>query len=560
MASFSIPLNTKLPEDFVVNQFIPFLKEHKEYIYDIYFTCRMPPFTQDAMGDVIDGDIRETTLNALFVSQETGIPLSATFNNIQVNPTQENLDIFIENFRFLYENGIRIVTLPHTTWMLTGQIQREFPELKVKNTILREVTRPNEIVNLAKAGFYYINLDRDLMRDRDSLLRIKKAKEYCASIDKPVKISLLSNEWCWGGCPIMPEHYHYNMVREKDDPQYFNDSISRVSCSTWDEKDPAASLKAATIPPWKKDWEEFVDLGIDVFKMHGRENAMRLMESMSIISRWKNNEEILHPQFNDYIEDVSLEERPIDIWREKIKTCKFDCWDCNYCDSVVQSRMKKNDRHFDDDIKLVLESIDKAARRESNFVEEGYKYEGLSSNIVRHFLNNLLSKPDAIYMELGVHAGSTFFAATMNRNVESFAVDNYSEKEISPFRDDVEVEGYEDPKKIFWAGLEEKQYFCPKSIQDLTPANVHKQPNVIFYDADHDPQAQYDNLTFLIPCFADKFILVVDDANFMGVVQSCEFWIKENKLNLLFERKILTKVPEDPNGWWNGLHIMVIQK
>ena len=92
--------------------------------------------------------------------------------------------------------------------------------------------------------------------------------------------------------------------------------------------------------------------------------------------------ELLHPQFNEYIEDVSLEERPIDIWREKIKNCKFDCWDCNYCDSVVQSRMKKNDRHFDDDIKLVLESIDKAARRESNFIEEGYKYEGLSSNIV----------------------------------------------------------------------------------------------------------------------------------------------------------------------------------
>ena len=36
MASFSLPLNTKLPEDFVVNQFIPFLSEHKEYIYDIY--------------------------------------------------------------------------------------------------------------------------------------------------------------------------------------------------------------------------------------------------------------------------------------------------------------------------------------------------------------------------------------------------------------------------------------------------------------------------------------------------------------------------------------------
>jgi len=163
-------------------------------------------------------------------------------------------------------------------------------------------------------------------------------------------------------------------------------------------------------------------------------------------------------------------------------------------------------------------------------------------------------------MELGVHAGSTFFAATMNRDVEAFAVDDYSEKEISPFRDDVEKESYDDPKKVFFSGLKEKQYFCPKSIQDLTPKNVHKQPNVIFYDADHDPQAQYDNLTFLIPAFADKFILVIDDANFMGVVQAAEFFVKENNLNVLFERKILTKVPEDPNGWWNGIHVMVISK
>ena len=191
MARFSLPLNTKLPEDFVLNTFIPFLKEYKDHIYDIYFTCRMPPFVQDAMGDVIDGDMRDTTLNALYVSQETGIPLSATFNNIQVPPTQENLDIFIENFRFLYDSGVRIITIPHTSWVLTGQLQKEFPELFIKNTILREVTRPNEIVNLAKAGFHYVNLDRDLMRDRDTLLRIKEAKEYCAEIGKPVKICLL---------------------------------------------------------------------------------------------------------------------------------------------------------------------------------------------------------------------------------------------------------------------------------------------------------------------------------------------------------------------------------
>ena len=45
-----------------------FLKEHKHLISDLYFTCRMPPFLQDAMGDVFESDIRMTTMNALDIS------------------------------------------------------------------------------------------------------------------------------------------------------------------------------------------------------------------------------------------------------------------------------------------------------------------------------------------------------------------------------------------------------------------------------------------------------------------------------------------------------------
>ena len=214
---------------------------------------------------------------------------------------------------------------------MTGEIQKEYPELYIKNTILREVTRPNEVVELAKAGFHYVNLDRDLMRDRNRLLEIKEAKEYCAEQGYPIKLSLLTNEGCWGNCPIMPEHYHYNNTRGGDIPQYFNSRISRVSCSKWDALDGAAALKAANLPPWKSDWEEFLDLGIDVFKMHGRESMTRLSETMDIINRWRLDKETLFPQYREYIEDVDLKERPIDVWREKIKTCQFNCWKCNYC-------------------------------------------------------------------------------------------------------------------------------------------------------------------------------------------------------------------------------------
>ena len=561
MAIFSLPINPKLNEQFVEETFIPFLKDHKHLIFDLYFTCRMPPFIQDAMGDTFIGDIRDTTFNALYISEQTGIPLSATFNNIQVIPNQQNLDTWINNFRGLYDRGVRIVTLPHTTWMLTGQIQKEFPDLYVKNTILREVTKSNEVIALAKAGFNYVNLDRDLMRDHNQLKELKRAKEYCKSIGLPLRFSMLANEGCWGGCPIMPEHYHYNSSRTPDTPQYFNDSISRVSCSTWDEKDPASSLKAANLPPWKTDWEEMFELGIDVFKMHGRENAMRLKESMDIIERWGSNEELLFPQFNSYIEDTSLSERPIDIWREKIKSCKFDCWDCQYCDSVIGSKIKKEERKLDPLVARVLDAIDIGSKHESSFNEERFYIPGLSSNKIRHFLNHLCGFNDSIYLELGCYTGSTFYAATENNPIRAFAVDNFIEKDIKPFRDDVYLPTVKDPAVEFLSKFNNPRWtFSNKDVRELSEKDISDKPNIIFYDAGHEYYQQTENLEAIKDLFADKFILVLDDANFEGVVESANDFIESNKYNVLFSRKILTTVLEDDTSWWNGLYIMVVEK
>ena len=48
---FSLPINPKLDKQFTDGIFIPWLTKYKPYIKDLYFTCRMPPFTQDEMGD-----------------------------------------------------------------------------------------------------------------------------------------------------------------------------------------------------------------------------------------------------------------------------------------------------------------------------------------------------------------------------------------------------------------------------------------------------------------------------------------------------------------------------
>ena len=572
---FSLPINPKLSEEFVTNTFLPFLKEYREYILDLYFTCRIPPFDQDAMGDCFT--VNEALIeSACYISNQSDIPLSATFNNIWVRPDQKNLDLWIKEFAPVYNSGVRVVTLPHTSWVSTGQIQAAFPELFIKNTILREVTKPSEIVSLAEAGFNYINLDRDLMRDQEQLLRIRKAKDYCKFLGKPVMLSMLVNETCWGGCPIMPEHYQYNSTRTKDDPIFFASPISRVSCSTWDIEHPEADLKQANLPPWRDDWEEMLELGIDTFKLHGRESMMRLQESMDLIKRWADNEEYMFPEYKKYEKQLQMKESPLKKWREKIKTCKFDCWDCNYCEAVVEAHMKKSELVMHPQVETCIEAFNNSGKYLSNHrtydpkdPSAYYNVEGLTSPRVRHFLNNLCSQEGAVYLEVGVYAGSTFCAAVQNNDmVAAYANDNWSQPNLQPARDDMDLALENVTVDTFVKNLQENITtdsldFDIKVLNgdssQLGKKDFEQDVNVIFYDGDNDQLKMIEFYTQMLTFTQDVFTLVVDDANVEKNVEVTKQFIEYNGLKVLYERELLND-QEDINMWWNGLYVVVVSK
>lgn len=553
---FSVPLNPKLtPEQYV--EFYNFLNEYKEYIYDVYFTCRIPPFMKDAMGDifVIQEDYQYAIEQALFIQENLGIPVSATFNNIQTPPTQKNLDIFIKNFKPLYDRGVHIATIPHTHWMATGQIKRAFPKLYVKNTILRDVRTAAEIVNLAKAGFDYINLDRDLMRDRDTLLRLKDAKSWIKlHLNKDISYSLLANEGCLGNCPMMVEHFEYNNTRESADPQYFNSPISRVSCPKWEVLDPSTHLKTANIPPWKEDWDEFLnDLGIDVFKMHGREAPTRLFETMDIIKRYAAGNEILIDQFNNYLEDNNLKDKPIYAWRKKIKNCKFDCWECHYCDDIY--KIKSPIDHTDMVKHVVTSVLDSGVPTVSNNIP------GLTSMRVQTLLNTLAKKVDT-YMEVGCALGATFCAAIKDNNLTAIAIDNWQQN-IQPERKDIDKL----PENTYFKFKENVDKYKGNSTveiinEDLFKVNLTKYKGKIqlwFYDGPHDEKSTSAAVRYYSSCFADEAILIFDDANWRGVVDGARNGINDAGLKASYD-KIILNDQEDPNGWWNGLYVVVVRK
>lgn len=543
---FSIPINPKLTEP-QFNDFLGFLHTYKDYIYDLYFTCRMPPFVQDAMGDVFNGRPDHLSIldNAINISKDTSIPLSATFNNTLVRPSQDNLDLFVYNFKQIYDTGcIQSVTIPHTHWVATKQIQNSFPNLEIKNTILRNVTEPREVVALGEVGFNYVNLDRDLMRDHDKLKEMKRAKEYAN-----VKLSLLANEGCIGNCAMMDEHYEFNNSRTGG-VQYFNDPMSRVSCEKWDQEDFSVPLKTANFPPWREDWEELLTY-IDVIKMHGRESPARLNETMHIIKNYSENKEILFDTFDEYIDDTNLIDTPINVWRNKIKTCKFECWDCGYCDKVYakKSNIERNNKVVEVTKRLV-DSVNK---------DVTIDIEGLSSQRIVNLLNSLgsISKN---YLEIGSYLGLSASSVLKDNTVNVFCVDTWKEN-LQPLTQGITLP--ENSKEKFIENVKRYKENNTVTIYESDMLNVNiekiKDIDLFFYDGPHDAKSVEQALLYYKDCFADECICIFDDANFSDVVLGADEGLSWLDQDVIFMKKILNEI-EDGSQWWNGIYIVVIKK
>jgi hypothetical protein len=253
----------------------------------------MPPFDNDAMGgsnlaidskEGVEAQNRRIFEAMMQIQKKFGITVSATFNNILVDPTTENLMLFIKNLKPLYEQGLRSITIPHYVWMMHGAIKKAFPKMTIKNTILRKVSKPQEYVDYAKVGFDIINIDRYNLRDRDNLVRLKKAYDKYK-----IPMVILANEWCKGLCPAMNEHYHYNCSTSKEcSVPYFATAIGHTTCPSWQKKIPWYNLQNANIPIFKKDIDELLEY-IQIFKLHGRNDFNLMKQSMDIVQRYADN-------------------------------------------------------------------------------------------------------------------------------------------------------------------------------------------------------------------------------------------------------------------------------
>lgn len=147
------------------------------------------------------------------------------------------------------------------------------------------------------------------------------------------------------------------------------------------------------------------------------------------------------------------------------------------------------------------------ADRPSEFILD---LDGMSGRRYRKFINRLMHLvDDARYLEVGTWKGSTLLSAIEGNRGHACCIDNWSE--------------YGSPRDEFAANLRKVQTGVALEIVDADFRSVRYSAlngrpfNVFLFDGPHNEQDHYDGIRLAQPALADRYTLIVDDWNWLGV-------------------------------------------
>jgi hypothetical protein len=202
-------------------------------------------------------------------------------------------------------------------------------------------------------------------------------------------------------------------------------------------------------------------------------------------------------------------------------------------------------------------AFENAENNTSKLSDEILALEGFSGKKTRHFYNNLLSKDNISYLEIGTWKGATVCSAMYNNNATVVCIDNWSELGGPKHDFLVNFDKFKGANNATF--IEGDCYTITHNISGV---------NVYLYDGNHTFESQYNALTKYINSLADTFIFIVDDWNWDFVRESTKKSIVDLNLTVLYDHSII--IPSEPGthlnstqdkeGWWNGIYFGVLKK
>ena len=186
-----------------------------------------------------------------------------------------------------------------------------------------------------------------------------------------------------------------------------------------------------------------------------------------------------------------------------------------------------------------------------------YCIPGLTSPKTQRFINSLCSNAES-YLEVGSAFGATAVAALDGNNLDAYFVDTF-EGTIQDAKGKLDLpplskQTFIDNIKPFKGKNRINLFHSDMFDVDLTQI---KPIDVFLYDADHNKEITADAIEYFSKVFSDVCVMIIDDANFEGVVEGAQEGIRRAGLHVGFERLLLNDL-EDPSAWWNGLYILTV--
>ena len=189
--------------------------------------------------------------------------------------------------------------------------------------------------------------------------------------------------------------------------------------------------------------------------------------------------------------------------------------------------------------------------------------EGLSGRKFRILLNSLVRRINSPkYLEIGSWLGSTVCSACYENKIEAICIDNWSQNFLPEIN----------PKDIFHKNIE--KFISSKTKLKIIEENFRNVDfkslgisNIFFYDGGHHYEDHFDSIKMALPALSKKFILIVDDWNWLQVRNGTLDAIKKEKLNVIAKLDIRTTkdnsstlITGQNSDWHQGCVFFVIEK
>lgn len=225
--------------------------------------------------------------------------------------------------------------------------------------------------------------------------------------------------------------------------------------------------------------------------------------------------------------------------------------------SLCAPRGKKEDFNFDRLLSRLWDnySTDDHPKDRRMRILRDKRVAGMGVENIRYLTNEMVRRvaQNGVYLEVGTYRGSSLLSAALfNDTTRCIGIDNFSQfnkREKNEYALKRNLAKFGRLRNIEFYNKDYRE-----ALRELFEREPHLKVNVYYYDGKHSYRDQLEGLEVMLPHYAERCIILVDDINWPDPERASEDFLRKNP-SFRTLLKIKTSATPAPN-WWNGFQVI----